>query len=182
MGTRWLSAEQQRIWRAYLLGNARLHDRLEKDLRAYGVSLSEYEILVQLSEAPDRTQRMAELANGVHQSRSRLTHTISRMERAGYVSRFTCASDKRGVYARLTDKGYARLVEAAPAHVTGVREAFVDVASPEDFEALGRVFKAVVDRSEHPVADATACPDDTAGSADAGAGAGSPTDPVRARP
>jgi DNA-binding MarR family transcriptional regulator len=150
MGTRWLSAEQQQIWRAYLLGNARLHDRLEKDLRAHGVSLSEYEILVQLSEAPDRTQRMAELANGVHQSRSRLTHTISRMERAGYVSRFTCASDKRGVYARLTEKGYARLVEAAPSHVTGVREAFVDVATPEDFEALGRVFRAVIARSEGP--------------------------------
>lgn len=153
MGTRWLSAEQQQIWRTYLLGNARLHERLEKDLRAYGLSLSEYEILVQLSEAPDRTQRMAELANGVHQSRSRLTHTISRMERAGYVARFTCASDKRGVYARLTDKGYAVLVEAAPTHVAGVREAFVDAASAKDFEALGRVFAAVIAHSERSAGD-----------------------------
>jgi DNA-binding MarR family transcriptional regulator len=144
MGTRWLSAEEQRIWRAYLLGNARLHERLEKDLRAYGLSLSEYEILVQLSEAPNRTLRMAELANGVHQSRSRLTHTISRMERTGYVARFTCEVDKRGVFARLTEKGYAVLVEAAPTHVTGVREAFVDVAEPADFEALGRVFERVI--------------------------------------
>lgn len=150
MGTRWLSAEQQRIWRAYLLGNARLHERLEKDLRAHGLSLSEYEILVQLSEAPDRTMRMAELAYGVHQSRSRLTHTISRMERTGYVARFTCEVDKRGVFARLTDKGHAQLVEAAPSHVTGVREAFVDAADPEDFEALGRVFEAVIARTGGP--------------------------------
>jgi DNA-binding MarR family transcriptional regulator len=166
MGTRWLSAEQQQIWRAYLLGNARLHERLEKDLRAYGLSLSEYEILVQLSEAPDRTQRMAELANGVHQSRSRLTHTISRMERADYVARFTCASDKRGVYARLTDKGYAVLVEAAPVHVAGVREAFVDVASADDLEALGRVFGAVIAHSERSACDPDTEPDPATNGAD----------------
>lgn len=141
---RWLTAEQQRVWRAYLLGTARLLDRLESDLRGVGLSLAEYEIMVRLSEAPERTLRMAELAESVQHSRSRLTHTVCRMEANGLVERLPCASDRRGVLARLTDKGYARLVEVAPLHVTGVREAFVDLVSPEDFAAIGRAFDAVV--------------------------------------
>lgn len=147
MPTRWLNAEQQRIWRAYLLGNARLRDRLERDLRELGLSLSEYEILVRLSEAPERTMRMAQLASSVHQSRSRLTHTIARMERAGHVVRFTCPSDKRGVLARLTDSGYARLESAAPIHVAGVRETLIDLADPEDLRALGRIFTKIIERT-----------------------------------
>ncbi|HEY6740645.1 MAG TPA: MarR family transcriptional regulator [Actinopolymorphaceae bacterium] len=141
---RWLDAEQQRAWRAYLRGTARLMDRLERDLRAVGLSMAEYEVLVQLSEAPGRILRMAELADQAHQSRSRLTHTIARMESAGLVERRTCTEDRRGVWARLTDEGYARLVEIAPIHVEGVRESFVDVVAPEDFAALGRAFSAVV--------------------------------------
>ena len=77
---RWLTAEQQRVWRTYLLGSARLSERLDADLRKSGLDLPEYEILVSLEEAPDRRLRMSELAAAVHQSRSRLTHTIARME------------------------------------------------------------------------------------------------------
>ncbi len=144
--TRWLTAAQQRAWRSYLVGTARLMERLERDLRSAGLSLPEYEILVRLSEASGRTLRMAELADSVHHSRSRLTHTISRMEAAGLVERLTCPSDGRGVMARLTEDGYARLVDAAPIHVKGVREALVDVVSDDDFAAIGRAFEAV---SEH---------------------------------
>jgi DNA-binding MarR family transcriptional regulator len=68
------------------------------------------------------------------------------MERAGLVERASCSSDGRGVEALLTDLGYARLQEAAPTHVRGVREYLVDLASPDDFEAVGRVFNAVTDR------------------------------------
>ncbi|REF37745.1 MarR family winged helix-turn-helix transcriptional regulator [Thermasporomyces composti] len=140
---RWLTAEQQRVWRNYLVGTACLMERLENDLRGIGLSLAEYEIMVRLSEAPERTLRMAELAASVHHSRSRLTHTVCRMEAMGLVERLPCPSDRRGVLARLTDAGYARLVEAAPIHVAGVREAFVDLVSPEDFAAIGRAFEAV---------------------------------------
>lgn len=153
MGTRWLTAEQQQIWRAYLFGSARLTERLERDLRAHGLSLSEYEILVRLSEASDRALRMAELAESVHQSRSRLTHTIARMEQAGTIERHTCDEDRRGVWARLTDEGYDRLVELAPIHVAGVRDAFVDLAEPVDFEAIGRVFSRVADHSKRSPSD-----------------------------
>ncbi|MEQ7005543.1 MarR family transcriptional regulator [Actinopolymorpha sp. B17G11] len=143
---RWLTASQQRIWRTYLLGAAHLMERLDQDLAGLGLSLPEYEILVRLSEAPDRTLRMAELAESVHHSRSRLTHTVSRMETAGLVERHSCPSDRRGVLAKLTDTGYDRLVEAAPIHVAGVRDGFVDLVSDADFEAIGRAFESVISR------------------------------------
>ena len=122
-------------------------DRIDRDLRSIGLSMPEYEIMVRLSESPERILRMAELADSVHHSRSRLTHTIARMEAAGLVERRSCPSDRRGVLARLTDEGYERLVEAAPLHVAGVRDAFVDAVDPEDFVAIGRAFEAVTKRA-----------------------------------
>lgn len=145
VGTPWLSAEQQRVWRSYLLGSARLAARLEAKLREFGLDLGEYEILVRLSEAPDRRVRMAELADSVQQSRSRLTHTVGRMEAAGLVKRASCPTDRRGVWAHLTDDGLALLESAAPAHVRSVRQYCVEAMSESDYAALGRAFAAVSD-------------------------------------
>jgi DNA-binding MarR family transcriptional regulator len=142
--TRWLDAEQQRVWRAYLLGSARLAERLDADLREFGLDLGEYEILVTLSEAPERRVRMSELADAVHQSRSRLTHTVSRMENAGLVDRASCPTDRRGVWAHLTDEGYRLLEVAAPTHVESVRRNFVEAMSEADYAAVGRAFDAVL--------------------------------------
>lgn len=144
MSVRWLSAEEQKVWRAYLLGSARLNERLDADLHRSGLDLPEYEILVTLEESPDRRRRMSELADAVHQSRSRLTHTISRMEKSGLVERTTCPTDRRGVWAQLTDAGFAVLQKAAPGHVAAVRRNLVDAVSPQDWEAVGRVFAAVL--------------------------------------
>lgn len=141
----WLSSEQQEVWRAYLIGSARLSDRLDADLRHFGLDLPEYEILVRLSEVPDRRVRMSELADAVHQSRSRLTHTVTRMEAAGLVERASCPTDRRGVWAHLTDAGFALLERAAPEHVESVRRYFVEVMSESDYAALGRAFAAVSD-------------------------------------
>jgi DNA-binding MarR family transcriptional regulator len=143
----WLDEDQQRAWRAYLVGTTLLMDRLDRDLRdRHDLSLPEYEILVRLSEAPDRTLRMAVLADSLSHSRSRVTHTVGRLERAGLVDRRSCASDGRGVEARLTEAGFGVLEAAAPTHVRGVREMMVDLATDEDFAAVGRVFDAVTDR------------------------------------
>lgn len=133
-------------WRAYLLGTARLMAKLDDDLRQFGLGLNDYEILVRLSESPERRLRMAELADRLHQSRSRLTHTIGRLETADLVRRTSCESDKRGVWAELTDAGFALLEQTAPYHVDGVRENLIDLVSVEDFAAVGRVFDTV---SEH---------------------------------
>lgn len=141
---KWLSNEQQRIWRSFLLGNARLFERLDADLRKFGVDLAEYEILVAVSEAPDGRIRMSELADKVHQSRSRLTHTVTRMEKGELVERTTFPTDRRGVWAELTDAGLELLRTAAPDHVAAVRRNFIEAVSPEDYAAIGRVFDAVL--------------------------------------
>jgi DNA-binding MarR family transcriptional regulator len=140
----WLSAEQQRVWRTYLLGSARLNEKLDADLRQFGLDLGEYEILVTLSEAEDRQCRMSDLADAVHQSRSRLTHTITRMEGRRLVERVSCPTDRRGVWARLTAVGFGLLEEAAPCHVAAVRENFVEAMDEADYFALGRAFAAVL--------------------------------------
>ncbi|CAN5841900.1 MarR family transcriptional regulator [soil metagenome] len=143
---RWLDGDQQASWRAFLSGTTRLFERLDRQLREHaGISLPEYEILVRLSEAPDRRLRMAELASSLAHSRSRVTHTVARLEAAGAVIRRACASDGRGVFALLTDEGMQMLVDAAPGHVGAVREYLVDIASPDDFEAVGRVFGATAE-------------------------------------
>jgi len=144
--TPWLNASQQRIWRSFLGGTTVLVDQLDRDLRAkHGLSMPEYEILVRLSEAPDRAVRMAELAAAVAHSRSRITHTIARLERVGLVLRGQCVEDGRGVSAVLTDQGFAALEAAAHTHVTGVHEYLIANADPDDFEALGRVMQNVVE-------------------------------------
>ncbi len=142
--TRWLSVEQQRVWRAYILGSARLNEKLDADLRQFGLDLGEYEILVTLSESPERRVRMSELADAVHHSRSRLTHTISRMEKDLLVERESCPTDRRGVWAHLTDHGMDLLRTAAPSHVEAVRRNLVEAIAPEDYEALGRAFATIV--------------------------------------
>ncbi|MET0929696.1 MAG: MarR family transcriptional regulator [Aeromicrobium sp.] len=144
--TPWLSTEQQRVWRAFLGGTTVLTDRLDRDLRtSHGLSMPEYEILVRLSEAPDRSIRMAELADAVSHSRSRVTHTIARLEREGIVQRGQCSADGRGVSAHLTDHGFSILEQAAHTHVRGVNDYLIENASPEDLEALGRVMQKVVE-------------------------------------
>ncbi len=140
---RWLDSEQQASWRAFLSGTTRLFERLDRELRdRSGISLPEYEILVRLSESPSGQLRMAELASSLAHSRSRVTHTVARLEAIGAVRRRACPTDGRGVVALLTDEGRQVLVEAAPGHVDAVRDYLVDVASPEDFAAVGRVFGA----------------------------------------
>lgn len=145
--TRWLDADEQRAWRALVLGTTLLFDRLEDDLRReFGLSIAEYEVMVRLSEYPDHRMRMSRLADAMAHSRSRMTHTVARMDLAGLVSRCEDADDGRGRFAQLTDKGYAVLVAAAHVHVTGVRQHLVDVGDAEDFAALGRFMNLVADR------------------------------------
>ncbi|MEV5573539.1 MarR family transcriptional regulator [Spirillospora sp. NPDC052269] len=147
---RWLGAAQQRDWRAFVDGSVRLTEIMDRDLKAkHGLSVSEYEILVRLSESPERRLRMAELAEHASQSRSRLSHTCSRLESKGLVRRDNCPNDKRGVYAFLTDTGFEALDRAARDHVETVRDYFVDVVDPVDLEAVGRAFTAVLKRIDN---------------------------------
>lgn len=150
--TPWLDAGQQWSWRSLVMGTTLLFDRLDDDLReGFDISLTEYEILVRLSER-DGQMRMAQLADALAHSRSRVTHTVARMEKAGLVQRSSSPEDGRGIVATLTDKGMDLLRRAAPVHVRGVRAHLVDLAGDEDFAALGRVMGAVSDHlvTAHP--------------------------------
>lgn len=142
---RWLTLPQQRVWRTFLDGVAHIQEGLDADLRAFGLDLAEYEILVRLSESDGRARRMSDLATAARQSRSRLTHTVTRMERKGLVTRAPCPDDRRGVIAALTDEGFALLERAAPKHVEGVRRLLVDAVDPDDYAALGRAMQAVAE-------------------------------------
>jgi DNA-binding MarR family transcriptional regulator len=112
----------------------------------------EYEILVRLSESEGRSLRMAQLADSLAHSRSRVTHTVGRLEKAGLVTRNKSPDDGRGVVCNLTDRGFELLARMAPHHVDGVRSNLVDLVSADDFDALGRVMNAVADHlvAGHP--------------------------------
>jgi DNA-binding MarR family transcriptional regulator len=133
---RWLTGDEQRAWRAYIRLAQLLMRGLDRDLHPFGLSMHDYEILVELSEAPDQRMRMTELADRTAQSRSRLSHQINRMEARGLVSREGCEGDKRGTFAVLTEHGGATITEVAPSHVASVREHFIDQLDPAELGAL----------------------------------------------
>lgn len=142
---RWLTTQEQSLWRAYLRGTRLIANALDAGLTEHGTRLTEYEILSMLSEAPDGRLRMSALAQLVVQSRSRLTHTATRLERLGWVQRHAVREDRRGVELSLTPAGRAKLEELAQVHVTDVRRILLDQLSPEEFAALGQAMTRVVD-------------------------------------
>ncbi|MEW2084124.1 MarR family transcriptional regulator [Streptomyces sp. NPDC005283] len=129
--TSWLTDDEQCAWRTYLDVNRLLTYQMEKDLQPFGLTNNDYEILVNLSESADRRMRMSDLAAATLQSKSRLSHQITRMENAGLVRRENCESDRRGLYAVLTDQGMETMQKVAPHHVASVRKHFIDMLSPE---------------------------------------------------
>src|SRR5580704_2102997 len=123
---RWLSPDEQQTWRATVHLSQLLLRQLDRDLNAHGLNGHDYEILVELSEAPDQRLRMTDLADATSQSRSRLSHQISRMENRGLVRRDDCEGDKRGTFAVLTKAGFETIERVAPHHVEQVRRHFID--------------------------------------------------------
>jgi DNA-binding MarR family transcriptional regulator len=134
-----------RAWRTYVTGAAMLGDRLHRDLQdGHDITLADYEILVRLSEQPDHRMRMTQLADDVASSKSRVSHQVARMEKAGLVLRRECPSDGRGVFAELTEQGLRQLEDAAPTHVDGVRTHMINLLTREEQEVLAKVFDRVI--------------------------------------
>jgi DNA-binding MarR family transcriptional regulator len=134
---RWLDQQEQTAWRAYLDGTRMLFQELDRQLEAEAdLSLTDYELLVRLSEAPDGTLRMRDLANATLSTRSGVTRAVTRAERAGWVRRVECEDDKRGMNAELTEAGRAKLASAAPGHVKAVRENLLDLLSRDQLDQL----------------------------------------------
>ncbi|MER5745997.1 MarR family transcriptional regulator [Streptomyces sp. NPDC002225] len=141
---RWLSDDEQHVWRAYLHATTLMEDHLDRQLqRDAGMPHIYYGLLVQLSQAPRRQKRMTELAKDAKITRSRLSHAVARLEKNGWVRREECPSDKRGQNAVLTDDGFAMLRRSAPGHVDAVRQAIFDRLTPEQADALGEIMRVI---------------------------------------
>jgi len=141
----WLTADEQRAWRAYLRAGSLLTARLNRLLQAEcGLSLPEYEVLVQLSEAPAGRLRPFQLGLALDWEQSRLSHMLSRMSRRGFVSRQDCAGDRRGAVVVLTATGRAAIETAAPGHVAAVRRLVFDRMDSEQAAVFSQVFGAIL--------------------------------------
>lgn len=157
----WLTESEMRAWRAMISTSVALIAVLDTELKsAHGLSMGDYEVLVHLSDAPAHQLRMTELASKLHLSPSGITRRIDGLVRDGLVERHQCPTDRRGSNAVLTDLGFARLRDAAPTHLAGVRRHFIDRLAPDQLDALADALDSV-DISADSVADAcvAACDD-----------------------
>ena len=143
MATHWLNETEMRGWRALIENFGPLVAALEADLVPHGLSLGDYEVLVILSETPDRQLRMCDLADRLGLSPSGLTRRLDGLVRAGFVLRTASSGDRRVINATITATGYAALERAAPTHLASVRDRLVDRLTHEQLATLGDIFLAV---------------------------------------
>ena len=141
----WLTDEEQQAWRATVQLSQLLLRQLDRDLTTHGLNGRDYEILVELSEAPEHRMRMTDLADATSQSRSRLSHQITRMEKRGLVRRDDCEGDKRGTFAVLTKAGFEAIERVAPYHVEQVRRHYIDRLTAQQQEEIRSAFQPIVD-------------------------------------
>jgi DNA-binding MarR family transcriptional regulator len=138
-----LTPNEMVAWRRYIIASRQLLAALDADLKEHDLTLPDYEILALLSDAPNRQMRMSELAKIALLSRSRLSHRMKVMEKAGWIKREPCPVDKRGYFAVMTAKGWKAIFAAAPDHVESVRARFIDHLSKADQEAIAQIFARI---------------------------------------
>jgi DNA-binding MarR family transcriptional regulator len=141
-GTRWLSEDEQRTWRTFVMATKLLFDQLEQELDEQTEVPSNY------YEVPERRLRMSDLADLSQSSRSRLSHSIARLESLGWIRREACQTDRRGAFAVLTNEGLSALEAATPVHVTGVRTHLFDQLDVEQLAELRRISERVLEHLE----------------------------------
>jgi DNA-binding MarR family transcriptional regulator len=146
---RWLSAQEQQAWRAFLIACQTLFGAIDAQLqRDAGLPHGYYEILVRLSESPGRAMRMSQLAEASTSSKSRLSHAVARLEERGWIRRASCPTDRRGQIAELTEEGFAALAAAAPGHVAQVRSSLIDQLTPAQVTQLQQISEAIAAAGE----------------------------------
>lgn len=144
---RWLNDDEQSTWRAFLTMQKVIRETLERQMqRDAGMPMTYYIILAMLSETPDRTLRMSELAAMSGTSQSQLSHAATRLEEAGWIERRRSPVDKRGYLAILTDAGFDVLTTVAPSHVESVRSVLFDALTGEQVCQLRKVAESVTAR------------------------------------
>jgi DNA-binding MarR family transcriptional regulator len=137
---RWLTAQEERVWRRWLTLNARLSATLHKELHDdAGLSMPDYEVLVHLTDSPQGRIRVTDLARHLQWERSRVSHHVTRMERRRLVQRVECAEDGRGAFIVITPQGRAAIEKAAPGHVNTVRRLIFDPLTPQEVGAFAEI-------------------------------------------
>jgi DNA-binding MarR family transcriptional regulator len=137
---RWLTAQEERVWRRWLTLNARLSATLHKELHDdAGLSMPDYEVLVHLTDSPQGRIRVTDLARHLQWERSRVSHHVTRMERRRLVQRVECAEDGRGAFIVITPQGRAAIEKAAPGHLNTVRRLIFDPLTPQEVGAFARI-------------------------------------------
>ncbi len=151
-GFRWLTAEEQRVWRRWMTLNAQLSATLQRELQDdAGLSTQDYEVLVHLTDNAEGRMRVTDLARLMQWERSRVSHHVTRMERRRLVQRVECAEDGRGAFVVITQQGRAAIEQAAPGHVNTVRRLVFDVLSPEEVDSFGAIIdKALAQLDNQP--------------------------------
>ena len=143
----WLSADEQLLWRSWLRLNSLLPVVLHRELQAdAGISLSDFEVLVALTDTPEGRVRVTDLARELNWERSRVSHHVTRMERRGLVERSECSDDGRGAWVVLTEHGRSAIERAAPGHARAVRRLIFDDLSPEELAVMSGVTEKVLGR------------------------------------
>jgi DNA-binding MarR family transcriptional regulator len=154
-GTPWLSEKQQGVWRQWLAATAQLPVALHRELQAdAGLSLPDFDVLVQLTESREARARVTELARALSWEKSRASHHLTRMERRGLVARVECDDDGRGAFVVLTAEGRAAIEQAAPGHAETVRTLVFDQLTDAEVDALGSVLGKVLARLDVPTTTA----------------------------
>ncbi len=147
MAPRWLTDDEQRIWRNYLAMVGRLQAAMNRQLQAdCGLSLADYDVLVALSERA--TMRVFELAEELGWEQSRLSHQLSRMRARELIDRRGSEHDRRGAVVAITAAGADALAAAAPGHVALVRSVLFESMTPAQLRAFDAVTATVLQRLE----------------------------------
>jgi DNA-binding MarR family transcriptional regulator len=124
-------------WKSFLQAHSALTRQMDADLIAsHGLTLSDYGVLLRLSQAPDQRMRRVDLAEGVLLTQSGITRLLAGLEKAGWVERVSCETDRRVVYAQLTEAGEAKFREAGRTHLRGIRALFADHFTEDELETL----------------------------------------------
>lgn len=143
MATKWLTAREMTAWRTYIETYGDLIAAIERDLADHGLTLGDYQVFVYLSEAPEHSMRMCDLADLLQLSPSGLTRRLDGLVKAGHVTREPSTDDRRVMLATLTPSGFAALEAAAPDHVASVRRHIFDHLDSAQTDAMASVFQAI---------------------------------------